>query len=62
MPVILDRSDIETWLHARWEEAKSLTEVPFEADRMESFAVSNDVGKVANNYPDLLSPLTERRT
>jgi putative SOS response-associated peptidase YedK len=58
MPVILERSEIHTWLHGPWEEAKPLTKDPFEADRMEVFAVSNDVGKVANNYPDLLNPLT----
>lgn len=58
MPVILDEDEIGTWLDAPWGEASELTQDPFTAERMEAFAVSNDVGKVSNNHPELLNPLS----
>lgn len=58
MPVILEREEIRTWLDAPWEDAKPLTDQPFAAERMEAFAVSNAVGKVSNNYPELIAPIS----
>ncbi|MGJ8564021.1 MAG: SOS response-associated peptidase [Alphaproteobacteria bacterium] len=57
MPVIVDEDEIGLWLDAPWGEAKGVTETAFSAERMEAFAVSNDVGKVSNNSPELVTPL-----
>lgn len=55
MPVILDRSQTKAWLEESWEDAHQQIKEPFRAERMEAFPVSNDVGKVSNNYPELLN-------
>lgn len=58
MPVILDEEEIMTWLEAPWAEAREITAAPFASQRMEAFPVSNDVGKVSNNYPELVNKIS----
>ena len=54
-PVILQPSQVATWLSGPWEDAKVITQ-PY-AGSFESVAVSKDVGKVQNNSSALLEPV-----
>ena len=59
MPAILDERQISTWLEDDWQDAKACLAAPYPSDKMKTFAVSNEVGKVANNYPELAQPLKD---
>jgi putative SOS response-associated peptidase YedK len=56
LPVIMERQDIDRWLHEDWSIARSLlgpTDCAITATR-----ISNDVGNVRNNHSGLLKPLS----
>lgn len=56
MPVILAPEDYGTWLEAdKPEVVKSLLK-PFDGDKMDAYAVSREVNKVANDSPQLVQP------
>lgn len=61
MPVILSPDDVEMWLDGEWDDAKVLAK-PSEAKILETWMVNNEVGKVANNFPELLDPVLEQNT
>jgi putative SOS response-associated peptidase YedK len=54
MPVILGRNDYERWLQAEAERPPVDLLRPFPAEKMRSWTVSDRVGNVRNNDPDLL--------
>lgn len=56
MPAILLRNQISAWLNSEWGEARECLAEPFPSDMITAFKVSNDVGNVRNNYPDLVLP------
>jgi putative SOS response-associated peptidase YedK len=58
MPVILHRQDYARWL-APADPAQLPVDLlrPFPAEEMKAWRVSNDVGNVRNNRPDLAEPL-----
>jgi putative SOS response-associated peptidase YedK len=58
MPVILHRQDYERWM-APADPAQLPVDLlrPFPADDMKAWRVSNDVGNVRNNRPDLCEPI-----
>jgi putative SOS response-associated peptidase YedK len=60
MPVILHRRDYERWL-APADPAQLPVDLlrPFPAEDMKAWRVSNDVGNVRNNRPELAEPLIE---
>jgi putative SOS response-associated peptidase YedK len=57
MPVILNPSDYDRWLDRDSDPETPPLDLlrPFPADEMEAFEVSNDVGNVKNNSPELLN-------
>lgn len=59
MPVVLDRSDWDTWLAegTAADELRSLMH-PYPADQLRAYAVSPAVNNVRSEGPDLLAPLT----
>ncbi len=59
MPVLLDRSDWDTWLSADPVPDHTLRELirPFDADRMQAWGVEHAVNKVINDSPSLLLPI-----
>lgn len=58
MPVILHRDDEAGWLSPKDDEG-DLQEMllPYEQKDMEAYKVSKDVGKVANDYPELINKI-----
>jgi putative SOS response-associated peptidase YedK len=58
MPVILQRRDYERWL-APADPSQLPVDLlrPFPAEEMKAWRVSNDVGNVRNNWPDLCEPI-----
>lgn len=61
MPVILSPDDVEMWLDGEWEDASAIAK-PSEPGILETWMVSKEVGKAANNFPELLAPLPEQNT
>ena len=59
MPAILTEAQIETWLDGEWSEARECLSEPYASNKMEAFMVSNDVGKVSNNYESLAERLEQ---
>jgi putative SOS response-associated peptidase YedK len=61
MPVILDPKDYDRWLGTDAASPQLPTDLlkPYPAERMRSWKVSNRVGNVRNNDPELLAPLPE---
>jgi putative SOS response-associated peptidase YedK len=59
MPVILPREAEETWLDTGIEDTKVLTDllIPYPAEDLESYAVSNLVNSPKNDSPECLAPL-----
>jgi putative SOS response-associated peptidase YedK len=56
MPVILHPRDFDRWLDREVTEQPPIDLLgPLPADEMEFFEVSNDVGDVKNNSPELLN-------
>ena len=55
LPMMLERDQLGAWLTGDWDAARALIQ-PY-AGAMVATPVSNDVGKVANNYPALLDPV-----
>lgn len=55
LPMILERGEVSRWLEADWDDAKALAR-PY-SGALDPVPISNAVGKVANNYPELLAPL-----
>lgn len=55
LPAILEPDQVRTWLEGQWTDAGSILR-PYEGD-IDVVAVSNDVGNVRNNHPELLRPL-----
>lgn len=45
---------VDAWLGDPWDDAKELAS-PYQGD-LRTAAVSKDVGRVQNNYPELLDP------
>ena len=60
MPIILAEDDWGRWLDPGYHDVEALEAlmVPYPADAMAEYPVSTLVNKVANNTPDLLTPLT----
>lgn len=56
MPAILAPDTVSAWLDDDWDDAHPLL-APFEGS-LSVVPVSNEVGNVRNNYPELLTPLT----
>jgi putative SOS response-associated peptidase YedK len=67
MPVILDPKDYDRWLGLEPGTGPASPQLPtdllrpYPAERMRSWKVSNRVGNVRNNDPELLTPLEEPR-
>lgn len=57
LPLILEQDSVDRWLDGEWDDAKNLIH-PAEAD-IAAVRISNDVGNVRNNYPELLNPLPQ---
>ena len=57
MPVILPPDTWERWLDPTVTGATELLLVPFPAEAMRAYPVSNRVGSVRNNDPSLLDPI-----
>lgn len=57
MPAILSVEQIDTWLDADWDEARDCLKDPYPSINMEAYKVSNEVGKVSNNYESLAHPV-----
>ena len=57
LPLILEQDAVDCWLEGDWDDAKSLIH-PVEAD-ISPVKISNDVGNVRNNSPELLNPLPQ---
>ncbi len=55
LPAILEPDQVRTWLAGQWSEAGAMLE-PY-AGKIEAVPVSNDVGNVRNNHPELLNPV-----
>ena len=55
LPMMLERDQLGAWLTGDWDAARALIQ-PY-AGAIVATPVSNDVGKVANNYPALLDPV-----
>lgn len=56
MPAFLDTDALGRWFDGEWEEAAPLLD-PY-SQPLTITAISNDVGNVRNNYPELLDPLS----
>lgn len=57
MPVILDPTDLDLWLGSEpWGDAHRALLKPCPDDWLAAYPVSNDVGSVKNNEPDLVNP------
>ncbi|GAB5483500.1 MAG: hypothetical protein Pars92KO_32570 [Parasphingorhabdus sp.] len=54
LPAILEPDQVATWLQGSWTDAKPMTE-PYGGD-LDVRPVSNDVGNVRNNSPELFKP------
>jgi len=59
MPVILDPRDYDRWLDASSVQLPADLLRPYPAERMRSWKVSDRVGNVRNNDPELLAPVGE---
>ena len=59
MPVILDRSDWNTWLSGEAAPIEQMTEMlkPFDPDKMQAWGVSHAVNRVKNDESKLLHPI-----
>lgn len=57
MPAILEKDDVDTWLDGEWRDALPLLQREVKNDVLRAYPVSNDVGKVANNYASLIEPV-----
>lgn len=55
MPAILDPGTVNQWMDGDWDDAAPLL-APYPGPLVIT-AISNDVGNVRNNYPELLDPL-----
>jgi putative SOS response-associated peptidase YedK len=62
MPVILSPDDYDLWLDPEMQEPAKLTRLykPFAASEMESYLVSTEVNKVANQGPELIEPIASQ--
>jgi putative SOS response-associated peptidase YedK len=59
MPVILEPDHWDTWLAARDMVAMQAMLQPFPAQLMRAYPVSQKVGNVKNDTPDLIEPLRQ---
>lgn len=55
LPAIIEPDQVKTWLHGSWNDAKHMTR-PYQGP-LNIAPVSNEVGNVRNNYPELLTTL-----
>lgn len=55
LPAIIEPDQVKAWLHGSWNDAKHMT-LPYQGV-LDVEPVSNDVGNVRNNGPDLLTPI-----
>jgi putative SOS response-associated peptidase YedK len=61
MPVILPRSDEFEYLHAEAEDAKEIL-LPYPADKMDMYEITNLVNNARNDSPDVMKPKTSKGT
>ena len=59
MPVIINNLNYDVWLCGEQKEARELMQNRARLD-FEYFLVSNEVGNVANDYPELIKPKNEK--
>lgn len=59
MPVFLDPKDFDEWLDPDNNDTRGLQRFirPYDADLMDCYKVSKDVGSVKNNYPELIKAI-----
>ncbi len=55
LPAILEPDQVQTWLNGQWSDARTILK-PYTGE-IDIVPVSNDVGNIRNNYPELLSPI-----
>jgi putative SOS response-associated peptidase YedK len=62
MPVILSSQDYDLWLDPEMQDPAKLKRLyqPFPASEMESYLVSTNVNKVANQGPELIEPIASQ--
>lgn len=57
MPVMMNEDQVLDWLEKDWPSASSLLSDEVAYEQLEASPVSNDVGKVSNNYEDLMESI-----